>query len=184
MTASADRSRAEPPHSIDSPVQVHPLPDLPTPGQRLSYARRLAGLSQTAAAKRIGRTRGVIVDIEADRREPRPEYLDVLAGAYSVPVEWLRGDPGQWSRGGRSPRNESPEAVRWIVDVATYERVMASESIDQLRPILGHDRAELLTIALPVSGSRMVDWREALAMQDAARAKLRALLEAEAEQGD
>lgn len=155
------------------------LPSLPSVGQRCAYARKLAGFSQTEAARRIDRARGVIVEIEGDRRDASELYIEQLAEVYSVPAGWLRGEPGDWSR---SRAEQSSEAVRWLVDVATYERVMLADRIDQVRAILAPSGREMVVIALPMAGARVVDWREAVALQDAARAHLRKLLEAEREE--
>ncbi|MEU8278167.1 helix-turn-helix domain-containing protein [Microbispora bryophytorum] len=56
----------------------------------VTYARRAAGLSKTALAKRIGRSLSLISEIEAGRRNATPEVLRLMADALNCPIVVLQ----------------------------------------------------------------------------------------------
>lgn len=63
---------------------------------RLRKARELAGLSQGQAAKRLGLHRPTISEIEAGRRNVRPEELVEFSKLYGVELNWVTtGEVGQ-----------------------------------------------------------------------------------------
>lgn len=60
---------------------------------RLKEAREAAGLSQGQAAKRLGKHRPTISEIEAGRRKVSTDELVEFSNLYSVPVDWLVNGP-------------------------------------------------------------------------------------------
>lgn len=56
---------------------------------RLRQARELAGLSQSQAAKRLDLHRPTVSEIEAGRRNVRPEELVEFSKLYSVELNWI-----------------------------------------------------------------------------------------------
>lgn len=141
------------------------------------------GMTQTRAAAIIHRSRSVIIDIEKGKRQPHATYLDALAPALRVPRAWLAGEGGSFravpDNNHATDRITAASPNEWIVDIATYRRVMDATSIDEVRALLVGDSVESCTIALPVDGAQVVPWRDAQAAQAEVRAKLRALLEAD-----
>jgi transcriptional regulator with XRE-family HTH domain len=63
---------------------------------RLRDSRELAGLSQGQAAKKLGLHRPTISEIEAGRRNVRPEELVEFSKLYGVELNWITtGDVGR-----------------------------------------------------------------------------------------
>ncbi|TVZ39760.1 helix-turn-helix protein [Alteromonadaceae bacterium 2753L.S.0a.02] len=63
---------------------------------RLRESRELAGLSQGQAAKKLGLHRPTISEIEAGRRNVRPEELVEFSKLYGVELNWITtGEVGQ-----------------------------------------------------------------------------------------
>lgn len=159
-----------------------PLPSLETVAERLSYARRLSGLTQSQAAETLGRSRGVIVELESGKREPAAIYLRALADLYGVPLAWLEMQSGDHSRTARRSAAEvraalaldSVRADDWFVDLSTYDAVMGAKSAGDLPAAVLDD---VVTIAVPVASVRPVPWREAQRMQDGVRDRVRSLRE-------
>ena len=63
--------------------------DAATFGDRVAAARRSAGLTQEALARRIGVKLKTLRDWEDDRNEPRANKLQMLAGILNVSLTWL-----------------------------------------------------------------------------------------------
>ena len=60
--------------------------------ERLRESRRLSGLSQGQAAKRIGMHRPTISEIEAGNRRVSADELTTFAKLYRVSTTWLMGE--------------------------------------------------------------------------------------------
>lgn len=56
---------------------------------RLRSARKMAGLSQGQAAKKLGLHRPTISEIEAGRRNVKSDELTRFANLYGVDISWL-----------------------------------------------------------------------------------------------
>lgn len=63
--------------------------DKQTVAARLRSAREMSGLSQGQVAKRLGMHRPTISELEAARRNLKPEEIPVFAKLYGVDVSWL-----------------------------------------------------------------------------------------------
>src|SRR5512135_1863331 len=76
--------------SDKSNPQAEPLPDLPTLGTRLRWARHRAALNQTDLARQLGKRQQYISSVEQDRIEsPARAVLAVLAEVLGIPPAWL-----------------------------------------------------------------------------------------------
>lgn len=60
-------------------------------GDRLAFCRTLAGLSQNAAAKRMGLGQSSLSSYEAGVREPGMSAILAMAHAYGVSTDFLLG---------------------------------------------------------------------------------------------
>ena len=70
--------------------QAEHLPDLPTLGTRLRWARHRAALNQTDLARRLGKRQQYLSALEKDRIEsPAPAILAALAAVLGVSPAWL-----------------------------------------------------------------------------------------------
>ena len=95
-------------------------------GDRITHAREVAGLGQDALALRMGVRMSMVRAWEEDRREPRGNQLQMLAGMLNVSTRWLltglgdeAGAPGE---GGEGP-DLSPVDLRTTLDQMAVLRV-------------------------------------------------------------
>jgi transcriptional regulator with XRE-family HTH domain len=65
------------------------ISDTMTLGERLAWARKLAGLDQTEMGKRIGASRPSISLYERGDREPSFSQVVIWANESGQPLEWL-----------------------------------------------------------------------------------------------
>lgn len=61
-------------------------------GRRLVVQRKILGMTQEEAAKRIGISRSTLSQYELDKLEPGEATWAKIAQVYKMPVEFLRGD--------------------------------------------------------------------------------------------
>lgn len=61
-------------------------------GRRLAVQRKILGLTQEEAAKRIGISRSTLSKYELDKLEPSETIWAKIAQVYKMPIEFLRGD--------------------------------------------------------------------------------------------
>ena len=71
-------------------------------GDRLTFAREAAGLSQEGLAERLGVAADTLASWEADSDEPRANRLQMVAGMLGVSLTWLLTGEGE------SPAEEGP----------------------------------------------------------------------------
>ena len=57
--------------------------------ERFAYARKLRGFTQSELAEAAYVTRGVITNIEANRKMPQMPYLVLFAQILNVNLDWL-----------------------------------------------------------------------------------------------
>jgi len=76
--------------SHESNPQAEQLPELPTLGTRLQWARQRAALNQTELARQLGKQQQYISSLEQDRIEsPARAVLAALAAVLGVFPAWL-----------------------------------------------------------------------------------------------
>lgn len=63
--------------------------------QRIKKLRLELGLSQDEFAAKLGFTRGVIANIELNRTEPKPKFLELMCRIFNVDEYWLRTGEGE-----------------------------------------------------------------------------------------
>src|SRR5512144_1401749 len=72
------------------PQETESLPQLPTLGTRLRWARQRAALNQTELAHRLGKRQQYISSLEQDRIEsPARAVLAVMAEVLGISPAWL-----------------------------------------------------------------------------------------------
>ena len=65
-------------------------------GDRLVALReRLNKISQTDFATSLGTSRGVIVNLEKGKTEPKPQFLSLIESVYGVRRKWLETGEGE-----------------------------------------------------------------------------------------
>jgi transcriptional regulator with XRE-family HTH domain len=99
---------------------------------RLREARRLSGLSQGQAAKRMGMHRPTVSEIEAGNRKVSAGELSQFAGLYEVSVAFLTGD---------SPDSMSLDDPRLQLAARELQKLPA-ESLEKLLQALAAFRTD------------------------------------------
>lgn len=154
------------------------LPSLPSVISRLEFARKRVGLTQEQAAQAIHHSRRLIQGIESGQRPVKLSELALLADVYGVPLEWLQD--GEVPEDGHPSENDGVSRLRGkcLLDLDTYEKVMAAESLAELRQLLPSSSLGFkATVACPISDSCVVvDWAEAQARQQQVEQKVRHLI--------
>lgn len=63
--------------------------------ERIKKLRQSLGLSQDEFGRRLGVTRGAITNIELNKVEPKPLFVDLICREFNVNEEWLRTGEGE-----------------------------------------------------------------------------------------
>ena len=58
--------------------------------ERIKAVRLALGISQEEFGKRLGVTRGAITNIELNKVEPKPLFVDLICREFNVNVDWLK----------------------------------------------------------------------------------------------
>lgn len=62
--------------------------------ERIKEVRKARGLSQDEFGRRLGVTRGAVTNIELNKVEPKPLFVDLICREFDVNEEWLRTGSG------------------------------------------------------------------------------------------
>ena len=62
---------------------------------RIKELRRVLGLSQDEFGRRLGVTRGAVTNIELNKVEPKPLFIDLICREFKVNENWLRTGEGE-----------------------------------------------------------------------------------------
>lgn len=62
---------------------------------RIKKLRQALGLSQDEFGRRLGVTRGAVTNIELNKVEPKPLFVDLICREFNVSEEWLRTGEGE-----------------------------------------------------------------------------------------
>lgn len=63
--------------------------------ERIKKLRQELGLSQDEFGRRLGVTRGAITNIELNKVDPKPLFVDLICREFGVSEEWLRTGTGE-----------------------------------------------------------------------------------------
>lgn len=66
--------------------------------ERIKEVRKAKGLSQDEFGRRLGVTRGAVTNIELNKVEPKPLFVDLICREFDVNEEWLRTGVGPMHR--------------------------------------------------------------------------------------
>lgn len=62
--------------------------------ERIKKLRQALGLSQDEFGRRLGVTRGAVTNIELNKVEPKPLFVDLICREFGANEEWLRTGEG------------------------------------------------------------------------------------------
>lgn len=63
--------------------------------ERIKQLRKMLGLSQEEFGKRLGLTRGAITNIELNKTEPKPLFIDLICEVFDVNKKWIEDGEGE-----------------------------------------------------------------------------------------
>lgn len=63
--------------------------------ERIKKLRQALNLSQDEFGKRLGVTRGAITNIELNKVEPKPLFVDLICREFNASESWLRTGEGE-----------------------------------------------------------------------------------------
>ncbi|MEM7204915.1 MAG: helix-turn-helix transcriptional regulator [Planctomycetota bacterium] len=143
--------------------------------QRLKHARKACGLTQSEVGTAIHRSKTVIWELEAGKREPKDDELTLLSSVYSVPESWLKDG----ADGHVVDETVTADGQAWSFDSALHQKILATRTLDELRQLLPRATAGFnTTVAMPASSHReLIPWHEAQARQQAVDRHVSRLLE-------
>ena len=80
---------------------------------RIKELRKALGLSQDEFGRRLGVTRGAVTNIELNKVEPKPLFVDLVCREFNVNELWLREGIGEMFQ----ERTRSEELAAFFGDV-------------------------------------------------------------------
>lgn len=85
--------------------------------ERIKEIRKRLGLSQEEFGKRLGVTRGAITNIELNKVDPKPLFVDLICKEFNVSDTWLRTGEGEMF----IQLNEDQELLEVLADLQVDE---------------------------------------------------------------
>lgn len=113
------------------PVTFNRVPETANFGDRLTHARKAAGLSEADVARRLGVKTKTIRAWEAEETAPRANRLSILCGMLNVSLVWLMSGLGDGHGAEPSDAVPLPSDSDLLVEVALLRR-LASDLTDRL----------------------------------------------------
>lgn len=101
---------------------------------RFAYARKMRGYTQSELAKAAYVTRGVVTNIEANRKMPQMPYLVLFAQILNVNLDWLLDGTGPME-----PDNERSKILNELYrDCATLTEPQQKYILETIRLMREH----------------------------------------------
>lgn len=85
--------------------------------ERIKMIRQKLGLSQEEFGRRLGVTRGAITNIELNKVEPKPLFVDLICREFGVSEEWIKDGNGEMFH----PKSAEEELAAFFGDVLSGE---------------------------------------------------------------
>ena len=82
--------------------------------ERIKKLRQELGLSQDEFGRRLGVTRGAVTNIELNKVEPKPLFVELICREFNVSEEWLRTGAGDMFQ----PKSRNEELFEFAAKVA------------------------------------------------------------------
>lgn len=82
--------------------------------ERIKKLRQSLGLSQDEFGRRLGVTRGAVTNIELNKVEPKPLFVDLICREFNVSETWLRTGEGEMFQ----PKSRNEELFEFAAKVA------------------------------------------------------------------
>jgi len=110
-----------------------------TLGERLKFARKSKGFTQSALADTIGVSRGVIFNLEKDKTEPQIIVINAICQTLNINKEWLVDEIGDMESTSSAYRSAKILAELYDVakDLSEEEQLYLIDTIKALKARLG-----------------------------------------------
>lgn len=82
--------------------------------ERIKKLRQALGLSQDEFGRRLGVTRGAVTNIELNKVEPKPLFVDLICREFNVSESWLRTGEGEMFQ----PKSRNEELFEFAAKVS------------------------------------------------------------------
>lgn len=82
--------------------------------ERIRKLRQTLGLSQDEFGRRLGVTRGAVTNIELNKVDPKPLFVDLICREFNVSEAWLRTGEGEMFQ----PKSRNEELFEFAAKVA------------------------------------------------------------------
>lgn len=82
--------------------------------ERIKKIRQALGLSQDDFGRRLGVTRGAITNIELNKVDPKPLFVELICREFDIDEHWLRTGEGEMFR----PKTRNEELLEFAVRAA------------------------------------------------------------------
>ena len=130
--------------------------------ERLKEVRKALGLSQEELGKKLGVSRGVIVNVELSRAEIKPLFIEHLCSVFNVNKEWLFSGLGEMFIINDKNTKEAVQLFRQLtVEFQEY-------ALSQIRGLLEmQNKKAAPTVAIPHRNSDAEIANELIALSDA-----------------
>ena len=79
---------------------------------RIKKLRQELSLSQDEFGRRLGVTRGAVTNIELNKVEPKPLFVDLICREFNVSEEWLRTGEGEMCK----PKSRNEELFEFVTN--------------------------------------------------------------------
>lgn len=79
---------------------------------RIKKLRQELSLSQDEFGRRLGVTRGAVTNIELNKVEPKPLFVDLICREFNVNKEWLRTGEGEMF----NPKSRNEELFDFVTN--------------------------------------------------------------------
>ena len=80
--------------------------------ERIKKLRQELGVSQDEFGRRLGVTRGAVTNIELNKVEPKPLFVDLICREFNVNEEWLRTGEGEMFK----PKSRNEELFEFVTN--------------------------------------------------------------------
>jgi len=87
-----------------------------TLGERLKYARKSKGFTQSSLADTIGVSRGVIFNLEKNKTEPQAIVINAICQTLDTNKDWLTNGNGEMENTAKA--SQSTKVLAELYDVA------------------------------------------------------------------
>lgn len=106
-----------------------------TLGERLNFARRKSGYTQSSLAETIGVSRGVIFNLEKNKTVPQTIVINAICQTLGINSDWLLSGAGDMERKNDPVRSDKAlrELYEFVKDLSEDEQLYLLDTAKALK---------------------------------------------------